>query len=256
MKRISLYLLLAFMCMGAFSQYTYTEFSMSEFKGLLLSYDYSWSYIANSKTSEPFFQPYHTGFIGIIGPIDATTGTSTGYAYEETTTSGSFGAMGLVLGAPTKDVDYSIKQFTNYYTSKGDRILSYESKPLGVIGGRVRFIGLIGETKRSIASNYYFMDMEFMHYRFNATVQKGAFNHYIFEEEKIGINEINFNGGIKFLVFKLSGGVGVGWGLYEVGKKYKSPNDDEEIKNQIESKEHFTANVSLGISLDFCRYEF
>lgn len=68
------------------------------------------------------------------------------------------------------------------------------------------------------------------------------------------MDQVNFDGGIKFFIFKLSAGLGIGWGLYEKGKKYDCPVENEEIKKQLKSKNHFTASVSLGVSLDFYKY--
>lgn len=169
MKNI-VFSLIAFLSLNVCAQYTYTEFSMSEFKGLMISYDYKWSYAGSTKTREKFFYPYHEVFIGAMGPIDITTGTSNGYTYGETTTSGSFGAIGLIFGTGAKDYECILNPYTNYYTINGERIVSYESLPLGTFGGRVRLIGLLGESKSSLLSNYFFMDIEFIRYRFNATV--------------------------------------------------------------------------------------
>jgi len=56
--------------------------------------------------------------------------------------------------------------------------------------------------------------------------------------------------GMKLALIKFGGGIGVGWGLYNEGKSYSSPKENESIKNNPKSKAHFMANVSLGLSLD------
>lgn len=235
MKKIFCFLAIVFSIENTFAQSI--EFSMSEFYGATINYNYQYQYISGLKTTSAFVQPYHIGFIGVVGPIND-----------------ALGSMGLVLGMPANTEDYYLNPKINLYTGKGNRIMNFTPKPLGIIGGRVRLVGLFGEPKHSLTSSYFFFDLDYLNYRFNAKVEEGAFNHYSSKNKKMSLNVFNFNIGIKALVFELSGGIGYGWGMLFPGKTYDPPEDCE-IKDQLESKNHFTANVSFGISLDFCRYD-
>lgn len=241
MKKNILLLSFAIMSISIMGQYYETEFSISQIDGVLLNYECTGQYIASTKATNPFFTFYHTGYLAIVGPMDvwSSNGGSSGEGY---------GAIGLVLGTPVLDFTQTLKPGMNYYTKDGDRIIDFTGKPLGVIGGRVRVMDPLSSGS-SFFSTYWFLDLEYLYYRFDATIQKGAFGHYYYSNDKIGINTVNLNVGIKFGIFKLSAGLGGAFDLYTKGKTYDSP-DDTEVKGNPKKTNHFGANVSAGLVFD------
>jgi hypothetical protein len=229
-KYILIYLLL--LNLATFAQYEY-NIAISNVDGLLVSYDYSWAYLAQTHTQKTFFQPYHNLFIGGMGNFEDSDGR---------------GAIGLVLGIPGKDFSLLLKEKENFYTSEGNRIVSIAPCTIGIIGGKVRFMAT--DFDYNFLNSYWFAELDFLSYQYNATIQEGAFGYYNYREEKQSLNTVDLNIGLKYTVIKVGGGIGIGWGLENVGKTYSSPEEDVDIYNNPTSKTHFMANVFLGISLD------
>jgi hypothetical protein len=226
-------ILLLLLSLNTFAQES-VEFSISKVKGLMVSYDYSWTYLAQPKTQTAFFQPYHNLYIGGMGDIDELD---------------AFGTIGFIFGTPSKDFSLLLNKTENLYSSKGYRIVSIAPSTLGVIGGKVQFMNEIAE--KGLLSSYWYGELNYLAYRFKTTIQEGAFGYYNYREEKQSLNTFNFNMGMKLALIKFGGGIGIGWGLYNEGKSYSSPKENESITNNPKSKAHFMANVFLGISLDF-----
>jgi len=173
MKNLLCTILLLLLYLNTFAQES-IEFTISNVEGLMVSYDYSWTYLAQPKTQTAFFQPYHNIFIGGMGDINE---------------SDAFGAVGVIFGTPGKDFSLFLNKTENLYSSKGYRIVSIAPRTLGIIGGKVQFMDAFSE--KGLLSSYWYGELNYLAYRFKTTIQEGAFGYYNYREENQTLNTFN-----------------------------------------------------------------